>query len=609
MSRSCDLEHFYINEEQSFYLLSHRDAQKLKDWIGLCRAQLQRLGYSCIDVVGKGAYGFVFSGKAHNGKEYVFKFSRITLAQHIQDRLEEESYMLSQVDYPLVPKRIDFQRVHGQSILMMERAAGINLEQYSLKKGRVSPKILLKIATQFSELLIALRRDAQKKNMPAIVHGDIKPSNVVFDEESESIALIDWGAAVFSQIDEYSQSSTVAGLSALSNDCQETNAKLGDIYFIGEDQFKGGLSTPRFDEQGVAGTLYALASAQSSRFGSEVIAPTSLGLPIEFAKMLNGMLSSSRAIREKAGDYFLNNMRYMKNIIIYTIENNDKEALIPIWLSSHVGELDTVVYSSRKSFLRREMNSEAFASIDGTELEKYYKNYLNGMEDTEKAFVTAVTRLGHYPLVGGLAIRWDHGGMYIDSSLNLCDKSMMSSLIDAVNNIVYLGRAMNKPGVFKSCIFDARQTLHIERDSPTQTFIGTLDMHIPFELSSTQVLESESLQHSYFEDGDDPDEMLILPERIMKNLAVMNDIHHTGCIIFESVQQELKIHNYLCLLDISREKEFRSCLKSIIENLYLIEGLGVSGFMKLPYKDTKYFSYLDELPEKYYPKNPKGSRI
>ena len=26
-----NLQHFYINEEQSFYLLSHQDARKLKD--------------------------------------------------------------------------------------------------------------------------------------------------------------------------------------------------------------------------------------------------------------------------------------------------------------------------------------------------------------------------------------------------------------------------------------------------------------------------------------------------------------------------------------------------------------------------------------------------
>lgn len=607
MSQNRDLQHFYINEEQSFYLLSHKDARKLKDWIALCKTQLTRLGYNDIDVIGKGAYGFVFSGKAQNGKNYVFKFSRITLAQHIQDRLEEESYMLSQVDHPLVPKCIEFQRVHSQSILMMERAPGINLEQLSLKKGRLAPGLLLKIAEQFADILLNLRDTSNDSSTAPIVHGDIKPSNVVYDEQTQRIALIDWGAAVYAQLDEKSQYATKEGLTTLSSDLQQTNAKLGDIYFIGEDQFKGNLSSPRFDEQGIAGTLYALASAQSCRFGSGVIKATSLGLPIEFARTLQSMLSSERSIREQAGDYFLKNMRYMRHIITTETNNNDKEALIPVWLSSHSGELDTVVYSSRKSFLRHEMDSEAFASIDATELEKYYKNFLSGMGDTEKAFVTAVAHLGHYPVVGGLAIHWDHGGIYIDSSLNLYDKTLLPSFVDAVNNIVHLGRAMNKPGVFKSCIFDARQTLHIARDNAGEPFIGTADMTIPFEVSSIPVLENESRQHSYFEDGDDPDEMLTLPDEIMRILEMMNNIHHTGCIIFESVEQDLKIHNYLRLLDPNREQDFRQALSDIIAHVHLIEGLGVSGFMKLPYKDTKFFTYQQCLPEKFYPHNPRNN--
>ena len=85
-----DLKHFYIPDEQSFYLLSHKDAQKLKDWFALCTEQLELLGYHQIELIGKGAFGFAFAGKDPSGKSLVFKFSRINLPQHIQDRLEDE---------------------------------------------------------------------------------------------------------------------------------------------------------------------------------------------------------------------------------------------------------------------------------------------------------------------------------------------------------------------------------------------------------------------------------------------------------------------------------------------------------------------------------------
>jgi len=97
--------------------------------------------------------------------------------------------------------------------------------------------------------------------------------------------------------------------------------------------------------------------------------------------------------------------------------------------------------------------------------------------------------------------------------------------------------------------------------------------------------------------------MLQLPTTIMKLLTSMNQIQHTGCIIFEAVEQDLKIHNYLTLLDTVKVDEFRRCLEGILKNIHAIEGLGVSGFMKLPYKNTKFFSHLSQQPTLYLTKH------
>ncbi len=94
------LQQFYIPEEQSVYLLSQDDARKLKAWVALCQEQLEQLGYRDIELVGKGAYGFVFAGVTALGDQYVFKFTRVNLPQHLQDRLEEEAFMLEQVEHP-----------------------------------------------------------------------------------------------------------------------------------------------------------------------------------------------------------------------------------------------------------------------------------------------------------------------------------------------------------------------------------------------------------------------------------------------------------------------------------------------------------------------------
>ncbi|WP_168014483.1 protein kinase domain-containing protein [Halomonas salinarum] len=602
---ATSLQQFYIPEEQSIYLLSHDDAKKLKDWVALCQTQLEQLGYRDIALIGKGAYGFVFAGRARHldGEvEHVFKFSRVTLPQRLQERLEEEAFMLEQVEHPRVPRLIAYQRVRNQSILVMERAPGENLEEVSLRHGRLAPRLVVRIAAQLADILRHLRQESGRHK--PLVHGDIKPSNLVFDAANERIALIDWGSSVFAQLDERLQHVATNVMELMSDNLQQTNARLGDVYFIGEEQLNGALSSPRFDEQGAAGTLYALASGQSCRFGHRAIPATSLGLPREFARMLDAMLSPDPALRLQAGDYFLAEMPRLARTVMIDLDEAPESPLLPVWVRPAEREIDTVVYSSRKAFLREEGAPEQMSEVNDVQLDRYYKNFMQGMGETEKAFLAAVSRLGRYPVVGGLAIRWEADGIYVDTSLNLHDPALKEAFVSAVNNMICLARAIYRRGIFKSCLFNARETLHVDRHGPDQPFILTPDMRLPYEVSAVPELEDHTRVHSYFEDGPDPEEFLVLPDEIIASLEALNAIHHTGMIIFEALPTHLKIHSYYRLLDPEREDEFRKRLDDILAAVALIEGIGVSGFMKMPYKDTKFFAHIERMPERYYPKNP-----
>lgn len=617
MSQLKGLKHFYIPDEQSIYLLSHADAKKLKDWVNLCISQLEGLGYSDIELLGKGAFGFAFAGNAPSGESRVFKFSRITLPQHVQDRLEEEAFMLSHVNHEFVPRFIEYQQIRKQSILVMGRAPGEDLEKVSLKTGPLSPRIIVKIAVQVGELLSSFRQYSENGEIKPIVHGDIKPSNLVWDAENESVGLIDWGSSVFAQTDITGQYVGNNVMDLMSGELHQTNARLGDVYFIGEEQLNGALSSPRFDEQGLASTLYALASGQSCRYGSKVITPSSLGLPKMLANILEHMLSEDPTKRRQGGDYLFNHLHVLKNMVFTQDKPTQYTPLIPTWLAhtQNRADIETVVYSSRKSYLRQqarlsdsldEKDVEELRYIDDAQFDRYYKNYLQGMGDTEKAFVSAISRLGRYPVVGGMAVRWEPEGIYVDSSLNLYDESMKAAFDLAVNNVINLARAIHKPAVFKCCMFNAKNTLHIERESEDEDFEPAGGMFIPYELSRVSAQKDESRTHSYFEDGDDPDELLKLPQEIIDTIVQLNTIHHTGCIIFEALPRHLKIHNYYTLLDHSQEERFHALLAQLVQQIPKIKGLGISGFMKLPYKDTRFFEHKAKLPEKYYPRNPKA---
>ena len=593
------LQQFYINEEQSIYLLKANDARKHKAWVRLCKQQLSKLGYCEIEFIGKGAYGFVFAGINSVGESHVFKFSRLTLPQNIQDRLEEEAYMLSLVKHPNVPAAIKFERVGKQGILVMERAKGEDLDKICQRMGALPASMIVSIARQLANILYYLR-----KGKP-LVHGDIKPSNLVYDIETDRLSLIDWGSAVFAQRDEYDRPVDDNVMSLMSSDQHQTNARMGDVYFIGDAQLNGALSSARFDEQGVAGTLYALASGQSSRFGTKVIPATSIGLPIELAKTLDGMLSDDPDLRCRAGDYFLKSMRHSHRMHLPAISYLPTKSDIPVWVQPRTRAIETVSYSSRKSFLKEHNDHDPIADIDDVQVDKYYRNFMVGMADTEKGFIAAVGRLAQYPIVGGLAIHWQSTGVYIDSNLATYDPTQKAALIVAVNNMVTMARGIKRIGVFKACFFNAKDTLHIERSSPDMPFEVGGEMQLPFEVGDVPSLEDKSRLHSYFEDGKDPEENLELPAEIMTELGWLNQIHHTGCIIFEALPTHLKIHSYLRLLNPRKQAAFRASLDRIIANASKIQGHGISGFMKLPYKNTRQFSHLERKPDLFYPKNPK----
>ena len=143
--------------------------------------------------------------------------------------------------------------------------------------------------------------------------------------------------------------------------------------------------------------------------------------------------------------------------------------------------------------------------------------------------------------------------------------------------------------------------MHISRNSSKDSFQVPLGLKIPYTTSERLNSEDKSRVHSYFEDGKDPEENLVLPDKILNGLRQLNKIHHAGCIIFESFETNLKIHSYLELLNPKKEDDFQDCLKEILAGISGIKGTGISGFMKLSYKDTRFFPKVNRLKDQFAP--------
>lgn len=95
------------------------------------------------------------------------------------------------------------------------------------------------------------------------------------------------------------------------------------------------------------------------------------------------MLDDDTGQRQQAGNYFLGHMTRMRHIVAMA-PADDLAPMIPVWVSERHREVDTAVYSSRKSFLRQENPDDTLMDVEDEQLDKYYKNYLQGMGETEK---------------------------------------------------------------------------------------------------------------------------------------------------------------------------------------------------------------------------------
>lgn len=94
------------------------------------------------------------------------------------------------LEHPGLPKIYDIFEAEGCVCIVMEYLEGKTLEQLKQEKGRFSEKELLLWMKQLSEILAYLH-----SRTPPLIHGDIKPSNLMTGPDGRLI-LLDFGACL-----------------------------------------------------------------------------------------------------------------------------------------------------------------------------------------------------------------------------------------------------------------------------------------------------------------------------------------------------------------------------------------------------------------------------
>jgi serine/threonine protein kinase len=150
-----------------------------------------RLGpYRIEEPLGEGSMGIVFRAvRETDGHEIALKVLRTELSHDgvFRQRFVHEARAAGEVQHRHLVPIVDAGEIDGRSYLAVEYVRGRTLEAWIAAEGRLAVDAVVRLVSHVGSGLDALHR-------AGIVHRDVKPSNVMIDEEG-SAKLTDFGLA------------------------------------------------------------------------------------------------------------------------------------------------------------------------------------------------------------------------------------------------------------------------------------------------------------------------------------------------------------------------------------------------------------------------------
>lgn len=141
--------------------------------------------YTVLEQLGRGGFGSVYKVKdEHIDKFYAMKILKCNALCDADKEID----ILKSLDFRGLPALHDVFYDEEYMYIVMELARGHNLETYVKSKGKLSVEETLRIGCQICDILKYLHG----RPIP-VVHGDIKPENIMVSDKG--VSLIDFGCA------------------------------------------------------------------------------------------------------------------------------------------------------------------------------------------------------------------------------------------------------------------------------------------------------------------------------------------------------------------------------------------------------------------------------
>ena len=154
--------------------------------------------YSIVHRVGGGGMGSVYQARDKRlaerlcaVKEMIEMFAdQAQRAKAVED-FKREAEVLAQLDHPSIPTVFDYFIEGGRYYLVMRWIGGGDLaDQMRLRGGIIEESIVTKWAIQICDVLHYIHQQR-----PPIIYRDLKPANLMLDDKTGRVMLVDFGIA------------------------------------------------------------------------------------------------------------------------------------------------------------------------------------------------------------------------------------------------------------------------------------------------------------------------------------------------------------------------------------------------------------------------------
>jgi YVTN family beta-propeller protein len=161
--------------------LQHLFERILRQDAGLELSGVPLRGYRLLERIGHGAFGVVWRAyQPQVGREVAVKMIRPEFADHPEfiRRFDAEAQLVARLEHPHVVPLYDYWREPVGAYLVMRFLRGGSLRD-ALAHGPLEVDRAVRLIDEVSLALAAAHRQG-------VVHGDVKPANVLFDEEGNA---------------------------------------------------------------------------------------------------------------------------------------------------------------------------------------------------------------------------------------------------------------------------------------------------------------------------------------------------------------------------------------------------------------------------------------